>query len=111
MNDDRPRVSLVGVTAAPATFAQRAWAGAALVLTLGALAAAVVAVIAHFPLAVAVVACYGGAAWATWWGIRRTPPARYVGLGAAAVLVAGSVALAIAADALFEDLIIVAALI
>ncbi len=80
-------------------------------LALAALAAAVVSIIAHFPLAVVVLVCLAGAAVAAWWGVRRTPPARTLGLAAAALLVAGSVALAIAADALLEDLLILAAVV
>ena len=99
------------VITAPATIAQRAWAGAALVLVLGALAAGVVAIVARFPLALVNVACLAGAAAAAWWGIRRGGTARSAGVTAAVVLIAASVAVAIAAGDLIEDLVMLAALI
>ena len=111
MTDDRCGASLTQVTEAPATAAQRAWAAAALVLALGAIAGAVVAIIDHFPLAVVAIVCLAGGAVTAWWGIRRTGTARQVGLAAAAVLVAGYVALSIGAGAIIEDLIVLAALV
>jgi hypothetical protein len=110
MNERGGGASLRGVIGSPATVAQRAWAGAALVLALGALAAGVVAVVNHFPLPLAVLACVAGAAGAAWWGVRRRGMARNAGLAGAAVLVAASVVLAIAAGALVEDLLVLAAL-
>jgi diacylglycerol kinase family enzyme len=98
------------VTTAPATTAQRTWAGAALVLALGALAAAVVAIVDRFPLALVVVGCVAGAAAAAWWGARRGGMERRVGVAAAVVLICASVALAIAAGALIENLVMLAAL-
>lgn len=99
------------MTTAPATTAQRAWAGAALVLVLGVLAAAVVAIVRRFPLAVLAVACVAGAAAAAWWGVRRRGLARRSGVTAAVVLVGASVALAIAEGVLIEDLVMVAAVV
>jgi hypothetical protein len=98
------------VTGASATPAQRAWAGAALVLGLGGLAAAAVAVVDHFPLAVAAVVAMGAAVGMAWWGVRRTRLARALGLTVAALAVGGSVALAVAAGALLEDLLVAAAI-
>ncbi len=111
MTDDRGGGSLTQVTEAPATAAQRAWAAAALILALGAIAAAVVAIIDHFPLALVAIACLAGGAVTAWWGIRRTGTARQAGLAAAGVLVAGYAALAIAAGAVIEDLIVLAAVV
>jgi diacylglycerol kinase family enzyme len=110
MTGDRGGESLTGVTGLPATAAQRAWAGAALVLAVAALAAGVVAVVDHFPLAIVVVGCVAGGAAMAWWGVRRTRPARQVGLAIAAILVGGSVALAIATGVLIENLLVLAAL-
>lgn len=99
------------MSTAPATIAQRAWAGAALVLVLAAVAAAVVAIIRRFPLALIVVACVAAAAAAAWWGIRRRGLARRAGVAAAVVLMGASIAVAVAAGTLIEDLVLLAALV
>jgi diacylglycerol kinase family enzyme len=77
----------------------------------GSLAAAVVALVVRFPLALLTLACIAGAvavAWAALLGRRRE--VRTAGLAVAAVLLVGSVVLAVVEDVIVENLIILAAL-
>ena len=98
------------MTPARPTIAQRAWAGAALVLLAAALAAAVVALIVRFPLALLALACVAGAVPVAWMALGRPRAVRTAGLAVAAVLLAGSVVLAVVEDVIVENLIILAAL-
>jgi hypothetical protein len=98
------------VTPARPTTAQRAWAAAALVLLAAALAGAVVALVVRFPLALLALACVAGAVAVAWVALGRPRAVRTAGLAVAALLLAGSVALAVVEDVLVENLIILAAL-
>ena len=92
------------------TTQQRAAAAAALILALCAIAAAVVALIVRLPLALLALACVAAAIPVAWTALGRRRGLRTAGLAAAAVLLAGSVVLAIVQDVLVEDLVILAAL-
>ncbi|HYZ82153.1 MAG TPA: diacylglycerol kinase family protein [Solirubrobacteraceae bacterium] len=92
------------------TTAQRAWAAAALVLSLGAAAAAVVAIVRRFPLSLAALACVALAVPVAWIALSRGRTLRLAGLALAAALIAGSVVLALVEGVLIENLVILAAL-
>jgi diacylglycerol kinase family enzyme len=98
------------VTQARPTTAQRAWAAAALVLAVASLAAAVVALIVRFPLALLTLACVVAAVAVAWAALGRPRAVRTVGLAVAALLLAGSVVLAVVEDVFVENLVILAAL-
>ncbi|MGZ4167018.1 MAG: diacylglycerol/lipid kinase family protein [Solirubrobacteraceae bacterium] len=90
--------------------AQRAWACAALGLALAAAAAAVVAIILHFPLALIALVCVAAAVPVAWMGLTRGRTLRLAALAAAAVLLVGSVVLAVVEGVIIEDLVVLAAL-
>ena len=74
------------------------------------LAAAVVALVVRFPLALLALACVAGAVAVAWVALGRPRAVRTAGLAVAALLLAGSVVLAVVEDVLVENLIILAAL-
>lgn len=88
---------------------RRLWATAAILLSAGAVGLAVAVAVSGFPRGLSVLACVVGALAAAWSGVRRRGRARTVGLGAAALLVAGAIALLIVEHRVLEDLLVVAA--
>ena len=88
---------------------RRLWSAAALLLALAAVVLAVVVAVAHFPEGLSVLACLVLAICLAWYGALRRGTARALGLGAAAILLCGAVALVIVGNRLFEDLLVVAA--
>ena len=72
--------------------------------------AAVVALVVRFPLALLALACVAGAVAVAWVALGRPRAVRTAGLAVAALLLAGSVVLAVVEDVLVENLIILAAL-
>jgi len=89
----------------------RLWSAAALLLGLLAIALAVDAAIAHFPSGLAVLACVILAGCCAWLGICRRGAARIAGLAAAALFLAGAVALVVLEARVIEDAIVVLAII
>ncbi|HEX5193831.1 MAG TPA: diacylglycerol kinase family protein [Solirubrobacteraceae bacterium] len=87
---------------------RRGWSAAALALIIVALALAIAVAVSRFPRGLAVLACTMLAVLAAWYGIRRRGSARVMGLGAAGVLLAGTVVLLIAEGYLVEDLLVLA---
>ena len=69
-----------------------------------------VALVVRFPLALLALACVAGAVAVAWVALGRPRAVRTAGLAVAALLLAGSVALAVVEDVLVENLIILAAL-
>jgi diacylglycerol kinase family enzyme len=69
---------------------------------------ALVVAMFNFPNAVAVLACLVLAVACGWYGIRRRGPARSAGLGAAALLVAGSIVLLLVQGSLLANLVVLA---
>jgi diacylglycerol kinase family enzyme len=98
------------VSPARPTTAQRAWAGAALVLALAALAAAVVGLIRHFPGAFIALVCVVAAVPVAWSALSRGRALRLAGLALAAALLVASLVLAVVEGIVIEDLVILAAL-
>jgi diacylglycerol kinase family enzyme len=98
------------VTTAQPTTAQRVAAGAALVLLVVVVGAAIVALIHRFPLALLALACVAAAIAVAWAALGRSRAVRIAGLALAAVLLGGSVAVAVIQHVLVEDLVILAAL-
>jgi diacylglycerol kinase family enzyme len=90
--------------------AQRVWACVAIVLVLAAVAAAVVGLIRHFPLALIAFACVLAAIPVAWMALSRGPTLRVAGLAAAAALAIASLVLAVVEGILVENIIILAAL-
>jgi Diacylglycerol kinase catalytic domain len=90
--------------------AQRLWACVAIVLAAAALAAAVVGLILHFPLALLALACVVAAVPVAWMALSRARRLRFAGLAAAAALLIASLVLAVVERIIIEDLIILAAL-
>jgi diacylglycerol kinase family enzyme len=64
--------------------------------------------VANFPNGVTVLACIGLAVGSAWYGIRRRGPARSAGLGAAGLLLAGSIVLLLVQGSLLENLVVFA---
>jgi diacylglycerol kinase family enzyme len=90
---------------------RRLWSAAALLLGLAAIVLAIVATIAHFPSGLAVLACLILAGCCAWLGITRRGAARIAGLAAAALFLAGAVALVVVQAYVIEDAIVVVAII
>jgi diacylglycerol kinase family enzyme len=90
---------------------RRLWSAAALLLGLLAIALAVDTAIAHFPSGLAVLACVILAGCCAWLGICRRGAARIAGLGAAALFLAGAIALVVLEARVIEDAIVVLAII
>jgi len=89
---------------------RRMWSAVALVLVLAAIVLAVDAAIAHFPSGLAVLACLILAGCCAWLGICRRGAARIAGLVAAALFVAGAIALVVVEARVLEDALVVAAI-
>jgi diacylglycerol kinase family enzyme len=89
----------------------RLWAAAALALGVVAIVLAVVTTVAHFPSGLAVLACVLVAVCCGWLGITRRGAVRIVGIAAAALFLAGAVALVIVQAYVVEDAIVVVAII
>jgi len=89
----------------------RLWAAAALALGLAAIVLAVGTAIAHFPSGLAVLACVIVAVCCAWLGITRRGAARIAGIAAAALFLAGALALVVVQAYLIEDAIVVVAII
>jgi len=90
---------------------RRLWAAAALALVLVAIVLAVDTAIAHFPSGLAVLACVVVAIGCAWLGISRRGAARTAGLAAAALFLAGAVALVVLEARVVEDAVVVLAII
>ena len=90
---------------------RRVWSAVALLLGLAAIVLAVDAAIAHFPSGLAVLACVILAGCCTWLGITRRGAARAAGLFAAALFLAGAVALVVLEARAIEDAVVVLAII
>ena len=90
---------------------RRAWSAVALVLVVGAIVLAVDTAIAHFPSGLAVLACLIVAVCCAWLGISRRGAARIAGLTAAALFLAGAVALVVVQQRVIEDAVVVLAVI
>ena len=90
--------------------AQRAWACVAIALVLAAAAAAVVATVIHFPLALIALVCIVAAIPVAWLALTRGRRLRFAGFAVAAALLLASVVLAVVENIIVEDLIILAAL-
>ena len=90
---------------------RRLWAAAALALVLVAIVLAVDTAIAHFPSGLAVLACVVVAIGCAWLGISRRGAARTGGLAAAALFLAGAVALVVLEARVVEDAVVVLAII
>ncbi len=88
---------------------RRLWAAAALALVLGSIALAVVVAVAHFPEGLSVLACIVLATWSAWYGVRRRGARRTMGIAAAALLLAGALALVIVGGRWLEDLLVLLA--
>ena len=88
---------------------RRIWSLAALALLLAAVVIAIVTAVEHFPSGITVLACLALAACAAWYAIRRRGWARRAGLGAAALLLAGAVALVIVEGRVLQDVLVLAA--
>lgn len=87
---------------------RRIWSVAALALGFAAVGLAIAAAIAHFPDGLTVLACLVLAVCSCWYGIRRRGVARTVGIGVAALLLAGAIALVIVENRLLEDVLVIA---
>ena len=90
---------------------RRLWSAVALLLALLAIVLAVDTAIAHFPSGLAVLACVILAGCCAWLGICRRGAARAAGLLAAALFLAGAVALVILQARVIEDAVVVLAVI
>jgi diacylglycerol kinase family enzyme len=88
---------------------RRVWSAVALVLVLAAIVLAVDTAIAHFPSGLAVLACLVLGGCCAWLGICRRGAARIAGLVAAALFVAGAIAIVILEARVLEDALVVAA--
>ncbi len=90
---------------------RRVWSAVALLLGLLAIVLAVDAGIAHFPSGLAVLACLILAGCCAWLGICRRGAARAAGLLAAALFLAGALALVVLESRVIEDAVVVLAII
>ena len=91
--------------------ARRLWAAAALLCAIAALALAVEVAANHFPRGLTVLACLVLAVCAAWWGVLRRGPARVIGIGVAAALIAAAIVFVIVENRLLEDLLVLAAVV
>jgi diacylglycerol kinase family enzyme len=89
-----------------AMIARRLWAAAALFLAPVAGVLAIVVFVEHFPNGLSVLACVVLAVCAAWFGIQRRGRSRTMGLAAAALLLAGALALVIVEGQLLENLLV-----
>jgi diacylglycerol kinase family enzyme len=90
---------------------QRAFALAAFLLLLGAVALAIAVAVSRFPRGLTVLACAVLAVLAAWFGVRRRGAARQAGVIAAALLLAGAVVLIVVEGKAVLDLVIAACLV
>jgi diacylglycerol kinase family enzyme len=90
--------------------ARRIAAIGALLLGLGAFALAVVVAVQEFPRGLIALVCVAVAASATWYGVLRRGPVRIAGV-CVGVLGVGAAVVLLASDQLFEELVVVAALV
>jgi diacylglycerol kinase family enzyme len=90
---------------------RRVWSAVALLLGLLAIVLAVDAAIAHFPSGLAVLACVILAACSAWLGICRRGVARVAGLAAAALFLAGAIAIVVLEARVIEDAVVALAII
>ena len=90
---------------------RRIWSAAALLLALAAVLIAIVTAVAHFPSGLTVLACLALAVSAGWYGVRRRGATRAVGLGAAALLLAGALALVVLEGHVVEDVLVLVVLV
>ena len=91
--------------------ARRLWAAAAVLCAIAALALAVEVAANHFPRGLTVLACLVLAVCAAWWGVLRRGPARVIGIGVAAALIAAAIVFVIVENRLLEDLLVLAAVV
>jgi diacylglycerol kinase family enzyme len=88
---------------------RRLWSAAALLLALAAIVLAVAFAVGHFPNGLSVLVCVALALCAAWYGVSRGGRARTVGVGVAALLLAGANVLVIVEGRLLENLLVLAA--
>jgi len=89
--------------------AQRLWALAAVVLSLGTVVLAVVVFITNFPRGLTVLVCVVLAAGVAWWGIQRRGATRSIALVVAGALLLGAIALIVFEGAALQDAIVLVA--